>query len=428
MGNRNEAVVEARRERWSPMPRPDWVQKINEEGKCLDIQGVVPLDEKSLLETAQRNTGLSNFGDDDWYEPFQVFIKSLEEEADLNLMGRIMTRSDLLIYLEARLQVEEQYRLHPEIADEVIQKPLLIMGQGRTGTSALQNLLTADPSNGTLLTWEALFPAPPPEKATYNTDPRIEKAHQLITQWYRVTPELESMHEFGGAIPTEGIHLQCSSFQSPVWMNFMGQVPSFSAYMRGRSLLPALEWEKRVLRLLQWKNPRKNWVMKTPVYIYMMPDVLKAYPDACFVWTHRDPIKALASAINMVGTLFWQRSDHPFKSGVLEASVDENVVAASLNQAIDWIDEGIVPKEQLCNIHYQDFVNDPVEVVRKIYSYFDIPLTSEGEAAMLEYSIRNAREKRPSHNYLDDESSAWAANARKAYERYQSYFSVPNEI
>ena len=101
----------------------------------------------------------------------------------------------------------------------------------------MQNLLAADPDNGTLMTWEAFYPSPPPETATYETDPRIEKADRMIKSWYRVTPEMESMHEFGGDIPTEGIHLQVSSFQMLTWMNLMGQVPSFNAYIWGKSFV-----------------------------------------------------------------------------------------------------------------------------------------------------------------------------------------------
>ena len=306
----DSAVPEARKDSWKPQPRPEWVQRLNDEGAHLDIKGIVPLDPASLLDTARRNTGLDDFGAGDWREPFERFVTSLEEDARLNLMGRLMTRSELLMWLELRLRVEEEYRLHPEIADEVIAKPLLIVGQGRSGTSAMQNLLAADPNNGTLLTWEAFYPSPPPEAATYATDPRIAKADWMIRQWYRVTPEMEAMHEFGGAIPTEGIHLQVSSFQMLTWMNLMGQVPSFNAWIWDKSFVPALAWEKRVLKLLQWKNPRR-WVIKSPV-MFNLPDLLKVYPDACLVWMHRDPLRSLASAVNMVGTIFWQRSDDPF--------------------------------------------------------------------------------------------------------------------
>ncbi|MET0545353.1 MAG: sulfotransferase [Caulobacterales bacterium] len=416
----------ARRNSWTPQPRPEWVQRLNEEGACLDLEGVVPLDSQSLRETAMRNTGLSNFGEDGWREPFEVFVKSLQEEAALNMVGRIMTRAELLTWLELRLRVEEEYRLHPEIADEEIKKPLLITGQGRSGTSALQNLLSADPDNGTLMTWEAFYPSPPPEPETYHVDPRIEKAHALITRWYRVSPELQAMHEFGGDIPTEGIHLQVSSFQMPTWMNLMGQVPSFNAYIFGKgSFLPALEWEKRVLRVLQWKKPRR-WVMKSPV-LYNLLDVMKAYPDVCLVWAHRDPLRSLASAVNMVGALFWQRSDEPFRSGALDNAVDENVVAMEFNMATDWVQQGLIPQEQLLNIHYAEFIKDQMAIVRRIYDKFDIPLTPEGEAAMQKYLDDNRREKRPSHDYAAG-AAEWAKVARKPFQRYQDYFSVPNEI
>src|SRR5262245_32546145 len=87
---------------WQPPPRPEWVRRINEEGECMDISGVVPLDENSLLKSARRSTGLDDFGADDWREPFRVLIKAAEEEAELNLMGRLRLRSEILQLLEAR--------------------------------------------------------------------------------------------------------------------------------------------------------------------------------------------------------------------------------------------------------------------------------------------------------------------------------------
>src|SRR5919199_264923 len=114
-----------RRQRWVPPPRPDWVARINAEGDGMDIKAIVPLDENSLLASARANTGLDDFGDEAWHEPFQVLIKALDDEAELNLLGRIMTRADLLMFLEGRLRIEDTYRRHPEIDDEVITKPLV---------------------------------------------------------------------------------------------------------------------------------------------------------------------------------------------------------------------------------------------------------------------------------------------------------------
>src|SRR5262249_23761253 len=160
-------------------------------------------DPDSLIASAMRSTGLSDFGDDDWREPFELVVKSMEEEADLNLMGRLRTRSEILQLLEARLQIEDWYKRHPEIDDEAVSEPRFIVGQGRSGTSVLSNVLDAPPDNCAPKHWELIFPCPPPEQETYLTDPRIERGHQLIDQWNRVTPTIASMHEFAGHMPME---------------------------------------------------------------------------------------------------------------------------------------------------------------------------------------------------------------------------------
>ncbi|BDB44020.1 hypothetical protein IWGMT90018_44660 [Mycobacterium kiyosense] len=98
---------------WEPPPRPEWVQRINEEGAHMNISAVVPLDPESLISAAQRSTGLTDFGDDNWREPFEILCKAMEEEADLNLMGRIRTRSEILQLLEGRLQIEDWYTPPP---------------------------------------------------------------------------------------------------------------------------------------------------------------------------------------------------------------------------------------------------------------------------------------------------------------------------
>lgn len=421
-------AINVRTETWKPVPRPDWVRRINEEGQCMDIKSVVPLDENSLLRAARRNTGLQDFGADDWCEPFQVLIKSLDEEAELNLMGRLMTRSDLLQFLEARLQVEETYKRHPEIDEGEIHKLLLIIGQGRSGTSALQNMLAADPHNGTVKTWEVMFPCPPPEAATYLTDPRIAKAEKLASQVNRVIPEIQSMHEFGAEMPTESIHLECLSFMSPPWLNLLGQVPSYNVYMAKRGPLLSYQYEKRVLKLLQWKNPRQHWVMKSPAHIQHLPEVLEVYPDAWFIFTHRDPIKALSSVVSLVGTLTWARSDHLFMAGSsFEQLAQAEGSAGMLNQVIDWVESGTIPRERMCNVQYRDFIKDPLATARQIYEQCGIPLTAEGGAAMQTYMDKSPRSSRPAHRY-DAGSAELIEQERRLYRRYQEYFNVPNEV
>jgi Sulfotransferase family len=421
------AAAGDRKAEWHPPDRPDWVDRINAEGRGMDIGGVVPFDEESLLSAATRNTGLKDFGDNDWREPFRVFLASLEADAELNLMGRLMTRSDILQFLEARLRVEDTYKRHPEIDDETIVAPLFIVGQERTGTSILHQLLAQVPENGVVKCWEAVFPCPPPEAASYADDSRIAPADWLLRQNFRVTPSYENAYQMGGDLPTECIHFMCLSFVS-LWLAALGQVQSYLGYyMAGGEPLweQGYRYHKRILKLLQWRNPRRQWILKSPIHLSHLPTLLKVYPDARIVWTHRDPIKAFASGLNLMGTLQWVRSDHPLKGGFEHLSSIE-ATAALLCRPIDWIKSGVVPKAQLFNTLFRDFTDDPISAVTAIYDYFGMTLSSDGRAAMNAYMATHPREQR-GHRYSDG-SSETIGRERAVLVRYQQYFGVPNEI
>lgn len=416
-----------RRARWTPPERPEWLKAVNTEAEHFDLPSVVPLDARSLIEAATARTGLDDFGDDDWREPFEVLVRSLDTEANLHLMGRLMTRSDLLITLEARLRIEAMYTRHPEIDEQVITKPLVIIGQGRSGTSMLLNALVEDPAMGTVRNWEALFPCPPPESATYTTDDRIARADGLTTQWNRVAPTIESMHEFSGSVPTESIHVHCTSFRSPAWFDLMGQVPSYAQYMADQDPADAYHYEKRVLKLLQWRNPRRTWVMKSPYTLTHLPSVLDAYPDAGFIWTHRDPVKALASVVSLIGTLHWMRSDVPFQGDSLAQFTNSDLAAAMMSQPIRWLQEGKLSASQLCNVQYQDLVKDPMAAIENIYEFFGLPFSLEGRQAISNHLQNNARSNRPAHTY-DIGSDEEILMEREAFKPYQEFFNVASEI
>ncbi|MFN2537769.1 MAG: sulfotransferase [Mycobacteriales bacterium] len=419
---------DVRRVTWTPPERPEWVRRVNAEGTHLDLRAVVPLDENSLLAAAKANTGLEDFGADDWAEPFQVLARSLDEESELNLMGRLMVRADMLMFLEGRLQIEDTYKRHPEIDDQQIEKPLLIIGQGRTGTSILQNMLAADPDNQTTTEWEAMFPCPPPEKETYFTDPRIERAEKITSMRSRVTPEIASMHEFGARLGTETIHLDCLAFRSLAWFTSMlGQAPSYAAYMTTQDDRLAIQYEKRILKLLQWKNPRRTWILKSPYALTQLPSMLSVYPDMGLVWTHRDPVKAMASVVNLIGTLQWIHSDKPFLGDSLAALTNADLGGMMMSQPIDWLESGVIPKDSLCNIQYDDFVVDPVSVAQQIYDHFAIEMTSEGRTAMQRFMDGHPREARPTHKY-DAGPADLIEHERRAFQRYQEYFNVPSEV
>ncbi len=408
------------------LERPAWVRRLNEEGECMDISGVVPLDEKSLLESAMRSTGLSDFGSDEWRQPFHVFVNALEDEAQLNLIGRLRTRSEILQLLEARLQIEDTFKRHPEINDEQIVQPIVVVGQGRSGTSFLINVLASNPENGALLQWECVFPCPPPEKATYRSDPRIDKAHELIRQWFRVTPEMSTIHEFDARLPQEDVHILSMCFMAPQWLGLYGQVPSYHAWMATQDIMPALHYHQRVLKLLQWKNPRQRWVLKNIAFLDQMDMLLKIYPAACLVWPHRDPVRAAASMGSAIAVTLSGRSDHALASADYEFVTDPQHVANRLNKVIDQLDAGVVPPTQLFHMHYHDLVNDPLRKIEEMYCHFGIALSDAGRQSMLQYLNDNPRDARAPHRFSLGPDAA-VKKARRVFHRYQQRFGIADE-
>jgi hypothetical protein len=417
-----------RRSHWVPRERPEWVTTLNTELGHLDMVGCVPLDEASLLNSAMARTGLSDFDDEfndgAWREPFRVLINALAEEAELNPLGRLLARNDILNALCARLQVAQVFKEHPEIADEEIVEPLLIIGQGRCGSTALHQLMSADPDNRVLRTWESIAPCPPPEAATYDTDARIAALDPMVTMVNRIVPEVTDMQVFSGWEAQENILLHSITFRSPAWLSaVVGQVPSYMAYMYAQDPTINYREEKRLLQLLQWRKPGKRWVWKSPYATLELPAVLQVYPDVNLVYMHRDPVKALASLVDLVGTMNWARSDHPLKDGAFEQHTNAQMVSGMLCLPIQWIEDGIVPKDQLMNLQFLDFRDDPLGTVERIYANFGMELTEAGRAAMAEYQAGTPF-RRHSYDLGSDQAIAYE---RAAFAPYQSYFGVPTE-
>ena len=411
---------------WSPPPRPEWVARVNEEGRGMDIASLVPLRADELIETARLNTGLSDFGADPWREGFEVLVRALNEEAELNLVGRLMTRSDLLIWLEERLQIEEAYRRHPEIEDERIDAPVFIIGQARSGTSILFELLAADRQFGVPTNWEIMFPCPPPDAATYRTDPRIGKAQHLLTQWNRVAPSFQAMHELGATIPNEcKVAMNCTFTSDNLTGLF--QVPSYYAWLVQADLGVPYRYYRRLLKLLQWKNPRRHWLLKSPSHSESLPVLFDAFPDAQVVCTHRDPIKARASVVNLLGTLYWMRSDKRFEAASFERLMTAEAYAASLDRVIDQIESGAIPRAQIHDFLFADLMSRPLDALAGLYRALGLDFSPEARAAAAHYLEHKPRGKF-GQNVYDVGERERIARERTLFERYQRFHGVPNEV
>lgn len=410
---------------WKPPPRPEWVARVNEEGRGMDIASLVPLEPAELIARAMANTGLADFGQDPWREGFEILVKALNEEADLNLFGRLMTRSDLLIWLEERLAIEDAYRRHPEIDEQVVDAPVFIVGQARSGTSILFELLSTDGRFGVPTNWEIMFPCPPPEAATYRSDPRIAKAQHLLTQWHRVAPSFLSMHELGATIPNEcKVAMNCTFTSDNLTGLF--QVPSYYAWLAQADLTVPYAYYKRMLKLLQWKNPRRHWLLKSPSHTESLPVLFKVFPDARVVYTHRDPVRARASVVNLLGTLYWMRSDKPFDAASFERLMTAEAYAASLDRVIDQIESGEIPRAQIHDFLFADLMRSPPDALSALYGRLNMDFTAAAKKAAAEY-LEHKPSGKFGRNVYELGEQERITRERALFARYQAFHGVPDE-
>ncbi len=405
--------------------RPEWLVAVNREGETMDLATVVPLDPDELIATATRAEGLDDFGSDTWREPFEVLVESLDREARLSLFGRVGTRDMLLNSLRSRLRVEAEYARHPEIEAEEIREPVIIVGLPRSGTSILFETLMQDSSLVPLLAWEVEAPCPPPEAATYRSDPRIVLAHERITRRARLAPRMQAMHELGAEIPAE-----CGTahtYYSFVSESVLGRynLPSYLHYLEKRGdLRGAYAYHRRLLKLLQWKNPRRHWLLKSPPYLWHLDLLFETFPDARVIFSHRDPLRAISSGTSLLLTMRGMWSDTPVVDPAGFAQMlDPATIAAGFDRIIDQIEGGVLPRDRLIDSHYAGFMADPASQVRGLYQQLGLDFPAEVVDRIRTFLDHKPQGKFGAHSYavIDDPA------VRALFVRYQDYFGVANE-
>ncbi len=383
------------------------------------------MDADQLITQAKEATGLDDLGPPTFEDGLGRLVESLRSEARLNDTGRAAAPAVLSRYLANRLQVTDWHTRHPGMGAAEVLPPVVMIGMGRTGTTILFDLLAQDPTNRVPRTWEVDRPCPPPETATYETDPRIAESQAGIDLLMAHQPGFIAMHPLGATLGQECISMTGCEFASLIFVSQF-RLPSYQSWLTEQAdLAPAYSFHRKFLQLLQWRHGGDRWVLKSGAHQWSLPTLAAEYPNATYIQTHRDPVRVLPSLATLFATVHRGMSDDVSLQQVA-ADWAESTLSA-LDRSVAARESGLIPRHRVVDVDYVSFIREPVGTVRRIYDELGIPLSPATEARMRAFLAAHPSDAHGVYRYSLADCGLDAGWIRERSRRYCDYFSVSRE-
>ncbi len=354
----------------------------------------------SVLAGAQAKEGLDDWGPVPFQEPLSVLLDSYAA-ADLNDIGVYILRSGIVHSLRMRLRAQEWIRRHPEITEERIVAPIVVVGMMRSGTTLLQRLLAADPGFHCAYGWEVVETAPQLDHDWSALDPRIAISEAREAKSRELAPDLFTIHPMYAREPEEEIVFLSDAFLSHV-PEAGAHLPRYRSWIDGEDFGPAYAYLYRMVQFLQWQKRQRTggiaarWVLKSPAHLGYLDALRVQFPDLHVVHMHRDPRDTIASGASLNATLHAMHSD----------TVDLHRVGAEWIERMGWTNDRAMRSRdnwfdeasRVTDIEFADAVADPIGQVSRVYDAIGLPLTAEAQSAMRAWLVDRPREPgRPSY-------------------------------
>jgi len=339
-----------------------------------------PLDADALHARAIADTGLDDFGPDDYRERLDVYLAALHDIDGMHAPGIVNFFGQLSQWLKNRLLLTDLLTRHPEIHNVELLPPVVIAGLPRTGTTHLHNLLGAAPSFRTLPYWESFEPFPLPSEEGIEPDPRAARMDIAVTVMNTLMPHFALMHEMTTEHVHEEIQLLANDF-STMFMETLAYVPRWESYYLAHDQTSTYEYLATQLKALQFLRGGRRWLLKSPQHLEQLPVLDKVFPGVAVVCTHRDPVPVAISMVAMLAyTARTHRSPVPVED-IAAGWIDrlELMLAALVG------DRDVIPPDRSIDVSFDDFMADQLGVAEQVYGLVGEPMTDEVRAAMAEY-------------------------------------------
>lgn len=381
-----------------------------------------PLNTGRLCAAAKQKTGLKDFGLPSLEPALSILVQSLEEQANLHPLGRLLIRLHLLELLEVRLQLTDLWREDWGTLDATpLEKPIFIVGMPRSGSTFLHELLAQDPAHRAPRVWEVMFPAGGPQRRLRERQRRLRQAEFCLWCFRRLAPGADRVYPMRANTPHECVAIHSYTFLSEEFVSTC-RIPSYEAFLHDTDLTPAYQWEKRFLQHLQLDGPPKRWVLKSPDHVYGMEELFTVFPDASIIQTHRNPIEVLKSSADLTRVLRGLYG-HPEPSQELRAR-EARVLAEGTERFIAFRDRHPELADRFIDVKYSELIAEPVAAVRRIYRALEVPLTEVAADRMHQLAAARSRYRGPRASGQAARMGLGTSLEAQRFERYCSRFGL----
>jgi hypothetical protein len=372
-----------------------------------------------VLEAARAATGLSDFGAPDFKERLGLWLQSIAEDTALTGLGRGGLFQDCVRLASNRLKVEDLLKRHPEILDIQIDRPIIIAGLPRSGTTYLVNIISADSRLRHMPLWESQEPVPSAADLAAvqrgETDPRFVRARDGWGQFEAILPYMPAMHEMAPDHTHEEIELQSIDFGS-YNLEWLSRPHRWREHYYATDQTPRYAYSKKVLQILTGYKGPNRWVLKSPQHMEQLSALKSVFPDATLVITHRDPLAVIQSAVTMLayGDRIRRNPTDPQATARYWIDRVEHLLRACVNERGFW------GRHQSMDVLFHEYMKDEDAVLRRVYDMADLPMTPQAEAELKGYIAVNPRGKHGRVQY--DLAGDFGVDIKALRERFQFYF------
>jgi hypothetical protein len=388
-------------------------------GDEMEVDAGRPLTVTELTGRAEALTGCGDWGPETSFrEALTVLVEAIEA-MDPGERHRHSFRRQIVHLLCQRLRMREDELRHPEVLEERIEQPVLILGVPRSGTTLTHELLALDPSARAPRNWEYAAPWPAPERDGFESDPRIAKVNASWLAQRTASPELEHMLPMDANMPSECNDAMMYHFAGPNFWAWM-KVPRHRTWIADHLIPGQYATHKRILQQLQWRGPRGRWTLKSPAFMGDLTPILETYPDARMVWTHRDPARTIASLASLVASLQYALLRERPDPAALGAEV-RHLWVALLKRGLQQREDPRVARAVI-DVPYRDVVGDKVGTVRTIHERLGLPFTEEHRRRIGQLEVEQPSSQFAQHRYTAEEFGIDVDEIRKELADYYDRF------